>query len=155
MKPHNINYHSNYADYQIRAYARLLIFTIIFCCYNSHAQNAENRIFENKLYKFTLNENYLNEVTPNFLASALASGAHFVRLAIRVSFDGCVLKNSGVVLPFLAFIRFHNSTASSGLYPACYRIISNPILSASDSWLLLNGNITPRVVLIPYTALNF
>lgn len=61
----------------------------------------------------------LNDVTPNLAASAFAAGDHFFRLAIRISLLGCVLKNSGGACPpLLAFIRFHSSDASSGLYPA-------------------------------------
>ena len=50
-------------------------------------------------------------------ASSFALADNALKLAIRESFDGCVLKNSGGLLPPLfAFIRSHNKDASSGLY---------------------------------------
>lgn len=59
--------------------------------------------------------NYL-KTTPNFDASALASGINLFMLAILVASDGCVLINSGGLLPpLLAAILSQNAVADSGL----------------------------------------
>lgn len=49
----------------------------------------------NKYFYYNLLNDYLNEVTPNFSASAFALGAKAVKFAMRDSFEGCVLNNSG------------------------------------------------------------
>ena len=55
------------------------------------------RDFKNLYYSFFYR---LNDVIPNLLASALASGAQACMFWILVLLEGCVLKNSGGALPF-------------------------------------------------------
>ena len=56
------------------------------------------------------------KVTPNFKASAFASGTNLLKLAILVSSDGCVLINSGGLFPPEAVaILDQNTTDCSGL----------------------------------------
>src|SRR5690554_7319768 len=96
---------------------------------------------------------FLKVVTPYFRASALAEAAQEFILLIRVLLAGCVLKNSGGAPCCCACIRSQSCAATIGSYPAI-AISVNPILSASVSWLLLKGNITPTLEPKPYAVLN-
>ena len=72
----------------------------------------------------------------------IALGIHFRRSEIRVLLEGWVERNSGGT-PFDAFaIRCQRRIDSLGSYPAS-AANSNPIWSASDSWLRLNGKSIP------------
>jgi len=69
-------------------------------------------------YKNIISCNYffLKLVIPNFFASATAPGANEVNLLIRVSLDGCVLKNSGGALLPAIFLKNPAAPAASYLF---------------------------------------
>ncbi len=67
--------------------------------------------------------------------------------SIRVSPEGCVDMNSGILVSLLEFMFFHNTTLSRGSKPA-FAMYWSPMTSASDSCMRLNGLERPSVLAV-------